>query len=1463
MNNPTLSQNRIVVFGHDNESSRASYIESDEDFSVSTSSYSDHLHYIHKLVKTSAKLHRVLFFYLIYQICFIPITKHVIYASSNPFINNFLEVFAYLSLTHAPDASSPSFIPLFAVIIVFNLLELVVYIISRVYFDVFRFVPKYLCYCTIFLSDLMATIFFPCTTAFCASYFSNVFSSKTSSVILAFIVFLVQILVFIRSIYFLCLNHFVIPYDEMLFRVFYPIAVPRLYSFLSFMVFLKNAINNFHPNFRIIYFIFTFFLAISLFFVYLEHSWINEREMDAVAIAISCSTALSLVLGLDFFISANQNIMQDIMIALILDYAILLIVPRINQHVVDETIKRLKNPKYHRRVKTAKQAFTDLCIGLKNAQKEVLGCSYILKLLKKFDNDFALLVWVARYSMLFNNCPITFKDIIYEMNNQLRGGFNPLKRHALTSLMRIAGPTIEVEMERYNKEYNKVQNIFGRVLSDTHDLFDVIVDENWSLMPKFISYYDYDLRVLTQRLLFFIQRYGNTPHTQFLVELYECFFPLSKELRLFKKWQAVKPVCLSTYLSLFPKFLTQTTMIDSYKPTYDSTKKLLPEIPPNLKTSKKEKKRKQSGPTTHLMSRPYIILYFAFMFLFPIISIPINLQENAKHLHRVMLGLNGHALLWIFSKLEAKLWPYYIFYDPNSTFWIYQTRDGFKDLLLQDIVNLQYNLSIYTFGKGKGHMNSEKDYMKGVALYLTNTNRTTIYYPERTSLYQSLLASTYVAVDFIGFDHIYLKPLENMTYVETENLLLKLHDQLNSDLQVLRSILLASEESHDIHRVKALRFMIINLASLFVGFILLLIIFRIGLKKLNIFMLTIKDTSQTAISSSKHFIMMCLGVINSKKPSRRSKSNQMSFFFIIPILFCLLAACAVLEFELEECFNRQCDRLLILHADYSLGYANISLSAAKCCQLLMTSSDGVSIRDDIKVLVRNFVKASWDEYDNGILFCPLCTKRETYMKTTRRGVSYEKVIYNYLAEIEYLRTIDKSDDVNFDQRLQTAMQQYFYAVDPTLTNFVDYITDMCSTYYNRTKEFQIAIFIFYIILAIATVSMISFVTYRLDKPFIHLSKLLNRLPDAALSSTTLVMLKKSSWSIKNSTSNLDSSLYDKILRTEPDIVIVITRALSVLYFNDAACSIVSGDFQKIKGKNINDVITVPLVDDSGQNIRDILTMYVLENKELAETHKVTATQSQHKMYFNMTILPLFEENNQRSSQIAIIMRDIGDEQRQQNLLSAETQKHLTILQKILPGPIAKKLLKSQRSISMTVEKVTISFCDIVSFTPWCGSQKAEFVVRVLNEMFNLFDEKCNQYETMTKIKCIGDCYMSASGIFNQKPTFGTEMCLFGADMVSQIQVLNQKMGTKLQIRVGAVLGGPISAGVMGIHKPVFDVYGETVNEAQNMESGGMPMRVHINAPLWEICDQSLFKSEEREDGTFLLQRISDLENFIV
>ncbi len=187
-----------------------------------------------------------------------------------------------------------------------------------------------------------------------------------------------------------------------------------------------------------------------------------------------------------------------------------------------------------------------------------------------------------------------------------------------------------------------------------------------------------------------------------------------------------------------------------------------------------------------------------------------------------------------------------------------------------------------------------------------------------------------------------------------------------------------------------------------------------------------------------------------------------------------------------------------------------------------------------------------------------------------------------------------------------------------------------------------------------------------------------------------------------------------------------------------------------------------------------------------------------------------------------------------------------LLLNILPKEIADiKKEDESRVIANSYESATILFSDIVGFTKFSSTQKPEQIVNYLNELFYEFDELTKKHD-IEKIKTIGDGYMLASGIPTKNDNHAGNMARMAIDMLTKIKEFNEKHpNVSFDIRIG-ISSGPIVAGVVGSKKFAYDVWGDTVNTASRMESGGKAGMIQLSPFTYELIKDD-FKLEKRED----------------
>jgi class 3 adenylate cyclase len=215
-------------------------------------------------------------------------------------------------------------------------------------------------------------------------------------------------------------------------------------------------------------------------------------------------------------------------------------------------------------------------------------------------------------------------------------------------------------------------------------------------------------------------------------------------------------------------------------------------------------------------------------------------------------------------------------------------------------------------------------------------------------------------------------------------------------------------------------------------------------------------------------------------------------------------------------------------------------------------------------------------------------------------------------------------------------------------------------------------------------------------------------------------------------------------------------------------------------------------------------------------------------------------------------------------LESEKEKVEVLLHNILPGRIVSRLSDGEAVIADRFDDVSILFCDIVNFTALASRLPSAVVVSRLNNIFSEFDALTRRLE-VEKIKTIGDAYMAAAGLPEPRGDHAEVMAELAFGMLDALERINRTSDDPLKVRIG-IHSGPVVAGVIGTHKFIYDVWGDTVNIAARLEAHGIPDKVHVSeATRRSIAGRFFFEPRHVDNikgvgtmSTFLLSRRVEL-----
>lgn len=224
-------------------------------------------------------------------------------------------------------------------------------------------------------------------------------------------------------------------------------------------------------------------------------------------------------------------------------------------------------------------------------------------------------------------------------------------------------------------------------------------------------------------------------------------------------------------------------------------------------------------------------------------------------------------------------------------------------------------------------------------------------------------------------------------------------------------------------------------------------------------------------------------------------------------------------------------------------------------------------------------------------------------------------------------------------------------------------------------------------------------------------------------------------------------------------------------------------------------------------------------------------------------LAVAKKNNERGFFIAgigllffttlVIFRYYKKQIRTNQLLEKEKQKSDDLLLNILPSEVADELKDRGATTARYFDSVTILFTDFVDFTGAGERMTSQQLVEELHTCFKAFDEIIGKYH-IEKIKTIGDAYLAVCGLPMADTRHGENVVNAAKEIISFMKARRQQLGDKtFEIRIG-INSGNVVAGIVGVKKFAYDIWGDTVNTAARMEQNSQPGKINISENTWYL-----------------------------
>jgi predicted ATPase/class 3 adenylate cyclase len=353
------------------------------------------------------------------------------------------------------------------------------------------------------------------------------------------------------------------------------------------------------------------------------------------------------------------------------------------------------------------------------------------------------------------------------------------------------------------------------------------------------------------------------------------------------------------------------------------------------------------------------------------------------------------------------------------------------------------------------------------------------------------------------------------------------------------------------------------------------------------------------------------------------------------------------------------------------------------------------------------------------------------------------------------------------------------------------------------------------------------------------------------------LIKSSVDKSQNDIQVLQNLVYDEFEGISHSVVNYTLRNAETLVLEDASIEIPYANDPYILQHKIKSIGSVPLIVAD-----EIIACLYIENrlvpgaftKERVEILQVMATQTaislQNAMLFEQTSKlneDLTQEietrkgvednlriNEKRLEEYNLNLENKVEERTKD--LQAEKAKSDDLLLNILPYDIAVELKEKGKAEAKTFESVTVMFTDVMGFSKIAEKLSATELVAEIDNCFREFDHIVQKYK-IEKIKTIGDSYMAVGGLPVENDTHPVDVVMAAFEINRFIDELSRKQKAEgkpeFKMRIG-IHTGNVVAGIVGIKKFQYDIWGDTVNVASRMESHGHIGKVNISQSTYEL-----------------------------
>jgi len=184
--------------------------------------------------------------------------------------------------------------------------------------------------------------------------------------------------------------------------------------------------------------------------------------------------------------------------------------------------------------------------------------------------------------------------------------------------------------------------------------------------------------------------------------------------------------------------------------------------------------------------------------------------------------------------------------------------------------------------------------------------------------------------------------------------------------------------------------------------------------------------------------------------------------------------------------------------------------------------------------------------------------------------------------------------------------------------------------------------------------------------------------------------------------------------------------------------------------------------------------------------------------------------------------------RQRTELEEKARENQELLLNILPASAVELRRDGDEKATRQFADVTVLVAEFGGLDGPAGLGNDSRAMGLVGDLIAACDEAADRCG-VEKVRAVGAMYLAVCGLSVSRPDHAARSLLFARELARIVAAFNREHGAPLTLAAG-VNSGPVVGGVVGRHKFLYDLWGDTVAIASRLAAGGRD-GIHVTKPV--------------------------------